>query len=171
MNKPKLYLFVGYPGSGKTSISKLIKEKTGAVHIWADRERHLQFKPVTYSRPESDELYTRLNSQCEQYLIEGKSVIYDTNFNFYLDRQLLRNIAKKHNAETVLIWMTTPIEIAKSRATSELHNSDTRILGVMKDEDFNRISNHLEKPLPSEKPIKIDGTVINEDLLLNNLVL
>ncbi|HEY4964651.1 MAG TPA: ATP-binding protein [Candidatus Saccharimonadales bacterium] len=165
MNNPTLYIFVGYPGSGKTTLSKLIHEQTGAVHIWADHERHLEFSPVTYSHIESEALYNRLNSLCEQYLSEGKSVIYDTNFNFFLDRQLMRNIAKKHNANIRLIWMTTPTEVAKVRATTEEDLSDTRVFGIMKDEDFKRISNHLEKPHPDEKPLKIDGTAINESTL------
>lgn len=156
-----LYILVGYPGAGKTTLAKLIHEQTGAVHIWADHERHKLFKPVTYSHDESQQLYRKLNEECKTYLTEGMSVIFDTNFNFYSDRQHLRQIADEHKAELKLIWVTTAPELAKQRAVTESEANHTRIWGNMKDVDFDRISGHLEPPTDAEHPIKIDGSNLN----------
>jgi predicted kinase len=171
MQKQVLYIFVGFPGAGKTTISKLIHKQTGAEHIWADHERHVQFKPVTYSKEESKALYERLNKLCEDYLIQGKSVIYDTNFNFYEDRELLRSIAIANNAEPRLIWVTTPSDIAKSRAIELDPSSETRVLGIMSSTEFERISNHLETPKDTENPIIIDNSNLSEEQIRHRLSL
>src|ERR1700740_2189499 len=108
MNKPRLYLFVGYSGAGKTTIAQALEEMTGAIHLWADSERHKLFAEPTHSHDESTELYKRLNEQAEELLKAGKSVIFDTNFNFHKDREHLQQIAKRVGAEAIIIWVTTP---------------------------------------------------------------
>lgn len=159
---------VGYPGSGKTTASKLIHEQTGAVHIWADRERRQMFGNPTHSADESKALYSCLNEVTDKLLSEGKSVIFDTNFNYYKDRQHLRAIAAKHGAKTAVIWITTSKQTAKRRAVHErtLRNYYEYVLP---EEDFERLSNHLEPPHDDERPIKIDGTDITADMILNAL--
>ncbi|HEY1064189.1 MAG TPA: ATP-binding protein [Candidatus Saccharimonadales bacterium] len=169
MNSPRLYLFVGYPGAGKTTIAKLIHEKTGAIHLWADHERHVLFEEVTHSKAESQELYTRLNAEADALLAAGKSVIFDTNFNFRADRDHLRDIARKHGAETLVIWVKTPRELAQKRAVEESHDQDTRIWGNMPAKSFERLANNLQPPDDNENFITIDGTDIDPDAVLAQL--
>ncbi|MEI7682928.1 MAG: ATP-binding protein [Candidatus Saccharibacteria bacterium] len=160
-----LYLLVGYPGSGKTTVSKLIHDKTGAVHLWADQIRKERFIKPNYGHAENTELYNYMNEETARLLSSGQSVIFDTNFNFFADRQRLRSIAKKNDAKTAIIWVKAPLAIAKKRATSQAHNQDSRVLGNMSDLDFERLSGHLEEPRPEENPIIVDGTVNNENLI------
>jgi len=164
-----LFLMVGYPGSGKTTVARVIQEQTGAVHIWADHERHTMFLKPTHSRQESDKLYAHLNEVTDRLLGEGKSVIFDTNFNYYKDRQLLREIAAKHNAQTMIIWMTTPRELCRTRATEQSHDQETRVWGNMPPEDFERIASHLQPPHDDEHPVKIDGTHITAEIVAEAL--
>jgi len=161
MHKPKLYIFIGAPGAGKTQISKMIAELTGAEHLWADVERHRIFGQPTHSLEESEELYKRLNDNADLLLSQGKNVIFDTNFNYYADRQLMRDIAAKHDAETVVIWVTTPEAIARSRAVYPPTMRNGYMQG-MSDQEFDAIVHKLEPPTEDEKVIKIDGTKIDE---------
>ena len=157
MSKPTLYLFIGYPGAGKTAVSKIIAETTGAVHLWADAERHKMFAQASHSEAESLKLYDYLNARAEKLLGEGKSVVFDTNFNFYADRQKLRDIASRQGAETVILWVTVPKEVAKARAVG-ITDSRNGYMNVMTEQQFESIVCKLEPPRKDEKILKIDGT-------------
>jgi predicted kinase len=150
---------VGFPGAGKTTTAKLVSNITGAAHLWADQERHKMFPSPTHKPPESHKLYDHLNDVTDSLLSEGKSVVFDTNFNFYKDRERLRQIAASHGANTIILWLTTSKDIAKQRSVHErtLRNNYEYILP---ESEFERMSNHLQSPRPDEAYIKLDGTKI-----------
>lgn len=160
-----MYLMLGYPGAGKTTTARVISELTGAVHLWADAERHRRYGTPTYTHEENLELYDQLNDSASQLLEEGRSVVFDTAFNFYKDRQHLGAIAARNGAHTVVVWVTTPREIARERAVEDGTLQDTRILGTMPEDDFERISSHLEEPRPDEQVIRVDGTRISKEYI------
>ena len=160
MARPLLILFVGCPGAGKTTAAKIIEKITGATHLWADNVRWRMFQQPTHSAEESRELYEHLNNRTAELLRSGKSVIFDTNFNFRADRDYLRHIAAENGAKTVLIWLTTPVAIAHDRAA----HSDTTRNGYtvnMTHEMFKNIVSKLEAPTKDENPIKFDGTKLD----------
>jgi predicted kinase len=157
---------VGYPGAGKTTVARWIAARTGAVHLWADVERNKLFTSPTHSETESGRLYQLLNEQTDRLLREGKSVVFDTNFNHYADRQLLRGIAERHGAESIVIWVATPAELAKQRA---VHSRVVRngYDFAMTGEQFDAIAAKLESPRPkNEKIIKIDGTKLDAEVVM-----
>ncbi len=164
--KPVLYLFVGYPGAGKTTVAQIVAQATGGVHLWADQERHKRFGEATHTVAESSELYRQLNDETAQLLSEGKTVIFDTNFNFFADRENLRRIATKHGAVTRLIWVTTPEQLAKDRATAQTRNGYNSKMSL---EQFSSITSKLEVPSDDELPYIIDGTLIDKTALLKDL--
>ena len=164
-----LYILLGYPGAGKTTASKIIYELTGAVHLWADYERRARFKEPTHSHDEHIELYAALNKQAEQLLQDGKSVIYDTNFSFYKDRQLMRSIANQTGSAITLLCIDTPRHVAKDRATNNAHTQGTRVLGDMSEEDFDRIAGNMEPPRSDEPYIELDGTQLTKDYIAQKL--
>lgn len=165
MKRPTLYLMLGYPGAGKTTAARVIHELTGAVHLWADAIRRERYKVPTHTHKENLELYASLNEMTGKLLSEGKSVIFDTNFNFYKDRQHLREIAAEHKATSILLWVVTPKDIARKRATQNAHNQSTRVLGNMPVAHFERMSGNLQPPRPDEHNITIDGTKITPDYI------
>lgn len=168
MDSPTLYLFIGAPGAGKTTTARIIAETTGAVHLWADVERHKLFSHPTHSHEESTILYEKLNAKAEQLLSEGKSVVFDTNFNFYTDRQKLAQIATRHHAQTVIIWMVTPENIARSRAVGT-HLQRNGYTMSMTDAQFDTIVAKLEPPRDDENTKRIDGSHVDRQTILQQL--
>lgn len=158
-----LYLMLGFPGAGKTTTAMIIAEQTGAVHLWADKVRREMFGVPTHSHEENLKLYAHMNDLAAQLLKEGKSVVFDTNFNFYRDREHLREVAASADAEAVIVWLTTAKDIARKRATEDGHLQATRVLGDMPVSEFERMSGNLERPHPDEKVIELDGTKITSD--------
>lgn len=155
---------LGYPGAGKTTVAQLIAEETGAAHIWSDLERHKMFDEPTHTKTESRQLYDNLNQQAEKLLAGGRSVIFDTSFNHRHDRDLLREIAARYEAETIVIWLTTPVDVARRRAVhAEVVRNGYDF--SMTPEQFERIASHLETPGKDEKVIKIDGVKLDREAL------
>jgi len=155
-----LYLMLGYPGAGKTTTSKAIHELTGAVHLWADQERHKRFDNPTYSHQENLLLYQQMNQEASDLLKQGQNVIFDTNFNYFKDREHLRQLATKAGADTKLIWVTVPKTVAQGRATADAHKQDNGFAFNMSDQDFSRLTSNLEPPRPQEAFFEVDGTKV-----------
>jgi predicted kinase len=147
---------VGYPGAGKTTVARAITGQTGAEHIWADLERHKMFDSPNHNEAESRKLYEELNRRAEKLLAAGKSVVFDTSFNHRRDRDLLRKIAMRKGADTLVVWLATPVEVARKRA---IHAEVVRngYDFKMSAKEFDSIAGHLEPPANDEKIIKIDG--------------
>jgi len=163
MMTPTLYLMLGYPGAGKTTAAKLIAKQRHSLHIWADDHRRTHYPEPHYSEEENQKLYLKLNSQAETALKSGQSVVYDTAFNHYADRKKLRSIAKEAGADTIIIWVQTPREVARQRALNADQHPATRLLGSMSEAIFGRLSDKLEKPHDNEKAITFDGTQLTEE--------
>lgn len=166
---PTLYLFVGFPGAGKTTIARWICGATGAVHIWADKERKEMFIHPTHSHKESQELYAYLNARVEEHLQAGTSVVFDTNFNFREDREHMRKIARRAGAEIVIIWVRTAKDIAKHRAVNDSHDKPTRLFGNMHSRTWDRIAGHLQPPTNEPDVIELDGADLDKEETLQRL--
>ncbi|MCA9329120.1 AAA family ATPase [Candidatus Saccharibacteria bacterium] len=163
-----LYLLLGYPGAGKTTSAKIIAELTNAARLSSDDVRLRLFKQPVFSQEEHDQLYEYLDSQTKKLLRKGVSVIYDANLNRHKFRADKYNICKQTGAKSVLIWVQTPIELAKTRAVSSSRKSlwPSR---ETPDAMFDRIACSIQTPLIDEPHIVLDGSKLTKKLIATKL--
>ncbi len=167
--KPTLYLMMGLPGAGKTTIAKIIEKLTGAVRLSSDEARVMLWSEPNFSEQEHQALYEYLDDQTKHLLQAGKSVIYDANLNRYEHRQEKYELANLLDVDVMLCWVKTPRELAKQRRIDDVTHHHL----VTKHEDpaimFERISHILEEPGANEPYVELEGTKITEDYIKRTL--
>lgn len=156
---------LGYPGAGKTTVAEYIARVTDAVHINSDQFRlRLYSDPLNITEAEHENMYKLLDYITEQVLKNGKSVIYDANLNRYIHRKEKYDICKRTGATAKLVWVRTDQKTAMRRATEEAgSHPGHRPFGNMRKSVFNRLISQIEPPRKNEKPIEIDGAIIDPD--------
>lgn len=164
-NKPLLYMMLGVPGAGKTSVSEYIADLTKAVHISSDQFRkHMFDSPESITETEHSQIYSMLDYITEQILKSGKSVIYDANLNRYIHRQEKYAICDKVGAEPKLIWVRTDEKVARLRATEQAYlHPGHRPFGNMSLKTFERLFDQMEEPRSDEQAATIIGNNISPD--------
>lgn len=161
--QPTLYLMLGYPGAGKTTVAEVLAKLTGAIHINSDYVRLRAFNPPRFNKEEHKSLYNTIDYLSELILKSGKSVIYDANLNKHQYRQEKYDICKKVEANCQLIWIKTDKSVAQKRATLDApQHPKHRPFGNMPEDMFKRLINELEEPKENESPIILNGTQIEK---------
>ncbi len=103
--KPVLICFYGFPGSGKSYVSRNLTSVLNIAHISADRIRSELFQTPRYDAQENSIVAHLMNYMAEEFLNSGVSVIYDSNLSRIGQRKKLIEMAKKHKAEYMLVWL------------------------------------------------------------------
>ncbi len=169
MAKPTLYMMLGFPGAGKTTVARIIEQLTGAVRLSSDQVRSETYDKPSFSEEEHQELYDKINRLTEGYLSQGRDVIYDANLNRYIHRLEKYDIAEKVGANTKLVWVQTPEQIAKHRATKLGDNDEHRPFGNMIEGVFERLVSEIEEPKDNEQAITVDGTQVSQEYIRTTL--
>lgn len=163
-----LYLMLGYPGAGKTTTAEKIQQQTGAVHLSSDKLRLEMFPMAKFNQAEHDSLYQALDAKTEALLSEGKDVIYDANLNRFKHRQEKYDICRRTNSKSKLIWVQTPKEIAKNRATNKIR-LNLAPQGEALADMFDRIAGIIETPHSDETFVVVDGTKVTPEYIAQTL--
>lgn len=154
---------MGLPGAGKTTVAKILSDLTGAHRISSDEERIKMWQYPVFSEEEHQKLYEYLNSQTELLLKNGRSVVYDANLNRTVHRKEKYELAAKLSVQTILCWVQTPYNLAKTRRIEAVEHHHL----VPSHEDplsmFERIASVIEPPNEAEKFITLDGTKITPE--------
>jgi len=149
-------------------LARKISEHTGAKIIafdilWVDEDKK---QPV----PEGVEGWKYIRkvgqSEVEKALRENYSVVYDDNNPKFEHREELREVAKNSNAESVVIYLNTPIEVIKSR---EYANRETGARHDVSPANFQKVLEQFEPPSREENVLEFNpDTELKEFLRLLN---
>lgn len=159
---------LGYPGAGKTTTAGIIHDLTKAVHLSSDQIRFELFPVPTFSPTEHEALYRTLDEQTEKLLRMGKDVIYDANLNRLAHRQDKYAICQHTSSTPVLVWVQTPKDVARQRATKpgRIHLVPH---GETLEQMFERIADVIESPGSDEPYTAVDGTKITPEYVSRQL--
>lgn len=156
--KPALILLYGFPGSGKTYFSRQFCEEVKMAHLEEDRIRHQLFEQPKYSRQENFALSKITEFMIGEFLDAGVSVVYDANVMRTARRRTLREIAKKHAADILVVWFQVDADTAYARNVKrDRRRLDDRYAAGYNADDFKELAAHMQHPDASENFIVVSG--------------
>lgn len=115
LNKPVLICLYGFPGSGKSFVARNLVEHIQMAYVSADRIRNELFAKPRYDKQENAVVAHLMNYMVEEFLGAGLSVVYDANMLRIGQRRRLRELAAKHKATYLLVWLQIDAESAFAR--------------------------------------------------------
>ena len=110
-----LILVCGLPGTGKSTVSKAIAEKTGAVLFNTDVVRKELFPRPAYTQEEKDLVYRMLFEMAEKFLKQSKNVVLDGTFYKKELRSRVKAIAQRNKSGFAIIEVVCSEKTAKCR--------------------------------------------------------
>jgi predicted kinase len=142
----------GLAFSGKSTLSKKIAEHTGYKLIafdklWEETEKE---RPV----PQGVEGWRLIRNLAQEevfsILKSGTSVVYDDNNPKKEHREELREVARKAEVESVVVYLDTPLDIIRAREEANRISQDRHDVDPI---NFEKVLKDLEPPTPDEDVI------------------
>lgn len=146
-NKPILICLYGYPGSGKSYVARNLAGQIQLANINSDRIRSELFQTPRYDAQENAIVTHLMDYMSEEFLSAGVSIVYDTNALRVAHRRKLREMARKHHAEYLLIWLQIDIETAFSRTQErDRRTSDDKYAEPQTRSTYDKQLNGMQNP-------------------------
>lgn len=158
LTRPTLILLYGYPGAGKTYLARQLSEDIQAAHVQSDRIRFELFEQPRYDRQENQIVDHLMQYMTEEFLNAGISVIYDINAFRLTQRRDLRDLARKHKADVLLVWLQIDQDSAYTRVSKrDRRKTDDRYTASLDRATFQQVAAGMQNPQPTEDYIVISG--------------
>lgn len=157
-SKPLLILLYGFPGAGKTYFARQLCEQIQAAHVQGDRIRSELFDQPRYDKEENNVIGQLMDYMTEEFLAAGLSVVYDINAMRHSQRHTLREMARHHKAQPILVWFQIDPETAFVRAMKrDRRHADDKYAGPMDQTTFETLASNMQNPNTTEDYIVISG--------------
>ena len=156
--KPLLILLYGFPGAGKTYIARQLCEQMQAAHVQSDRIRSELFDQPRHDKEENAVVSQLMDYMAEEFLSAGLSVIYDVNAMRFAQRHALREMARKHKAQPILVWLQIDPESAYQRiAKRDRRRIDDKYAATIDRTGFEAVASGMQNPRNVEDYMVISG--------------
>ena len=157
LSKPALICLYGFPGSGKSYLARNLTEQIQLANVSSDRIRNELFETPRYDAQENAVVAHLMDYMTEEFLNSGVSVVYDTNALRASQRRKMRELARKHKAAYILIWLQIDIDSAFSRTQDrDRRTSDDKFAEPQTKNTFDRQISGMQNP-QGEDYIVISG--------------
>jgi predicted kinase len=151
LSQPVLIYYYGFPGAGKSYVSRNLATVLKIAHINSDRIRNELFQTPRYDNQENAIVAHLMTYMTEEFLSAGVSVIYDVNVGRTAQRRKLRELAKKHKADHLMVWLQIDPETAFYRTQNrDRRTSDDRFAQNHTQDSFNHNIAAMQNPQAEE---------------------
>ncbi len=158
LTKPTLIMMYGYPGAGKTFLSRQLSQDIQIAQVQGERIRGELFEEPRYDKQENDIVEHLMLYMTEEFLAAGISVLYDTNAMRLGQRRELREMARKAKAQTMLVWLQIDIESAFTRVNKrDKRRADDRFAMDLDRTSFESYASRMQNPSTTEDYIVMSG--------------
>ena len=158
LSKPIVVILYGVPGSGKTYFARNFCNNITAAHVDSDRIRGELFENPRYDKEEDAIINHLMQYMTEEFVDNGVSVVYDVNAMRTSQRRLIRELARKKHANTLLVWFQIDQQTAYIRTTKrDRRKSDDKFARDYDKNVFNEIVSKMQNPTTSEDFIVLSG--------------
>ena len=156
--KPFLLMFYGFPGAGKTYFARQFCENVQAAHIQSDRIRGELFEQPRYDKQENDVVTQLMDYMTEEFLAAGLSVAYDANAMRLTQRHALRELARKHRAQPLLVWFQMDPETAFYRNSKrDRRRADDKYAAQWDRQSYGKMITGMQNPANNEDYVVVSG--------------
>ena len=157
-SKPLLILLYGFPGAGKTYFARQLCEQIQAAHVQGDRIRSELFDQPHYDKEENAVVSQLMDYMTEEFLSAGLSVVYDANAMRFAQRHGLREMARKHKAQPMLVWLQIDPESAYARiAKRDRRRIDDKYAATIDRNMFENLASGMQNPRNVEDYMVVSG--------------
>ena len=156
--KPLLIMLYGFPGSGKSYVARQLSGHIQAAHVQGERIRNELFESPRYDKQENTVVTQLMDYMAQEFLSAGVSVIYDTNALRAAQRHNLREIARKSQAQPLVVWLQIDADSAYTRTQQrDRRKSDDKYAPNMDQKTFEDTLTHMQNPSTAEDYVVISG--------------
>jgi len=137
----------GYPGSGKSYVARNLAETVQIAHLSADRLRSNLFANPRFDAQENSIVFHLMNYMAGEFLGAGTSVVYDADVLKTVQRRALRELARKHRADFLLVWLQLDADTAFGRTQQrDRRTLDDKVAQPMDRESFDAWVGRMQNP-------------------------
>lgn len=157
--RPLCIAVTGLPGTGKSTVARMLAQALDAVWLRSDAIRKELFPRPGYTPEETEATYAALFRRAETALNQGRSVVLDATFREQALRARVRELAERTGAGFFLVWVTAPEEQVRSRLAARR--------GDVSDADYavyRALRAAFQPPGPEEHALVIENVGTPEDL-------
>lgn len=151
--KATVYLICGFIGAGKTTFSKKLAEKTGAMRVTKDEWMVKIFGNKAPNREDFSILDNNVANLATEFALElagrGVDVILDEGYWIRSQRDELKERIKQVGARWVLYYVETPMEQMKDRVVKRTINPGSESFEIS-EEMFDGYVKYWQPPTKDE---------------------
>ncbi|HEX2988020.1 MAG TPA: ATP-binding protein [Chloroflexota bacterium] len=117
---PALVIMAGPPGTGKSHLVRLVRQRLPVMVVESDAIRHRIAQHPTYTPEESRHVFYLAHRRIDRLLARGKMVVFDATNIYEWGRRTVYRIAERRGARVLVVRTVAPDEVVAQRLEARL---------------------------------------------------